>query len=307
MSEELLVPDTDLGEEDAKAHGSGKSTGPSTVGTGPAGVGPSPPAPGVSPDPSFVGRVSEMPFVNGALGRLHRAYTMGRSASSLIRLGGDTIEHSARCLGGVLSPPLRQLDSYAGRLVERVTETSCAAPINVVIDSTPRSHMENVLQTLRNAESYLNHLLGSLREAASQVQVRLDGGLESCLEAVRSQETSLQRKAEAKAAALRSNEEVVHTLRSVVELVNGTGSLLPIPGQTMMKSLLLGLPERFAGALGTGEIHAKAMLMINEAIIMVKSISNIIASYVGEAAGMEEVLSTRSGAVAAETLLDLEN
>lgn len=312
MDHDLLVPDAELagectGDGEIRQDGAFTRANTDAVGTGSPFFAPSS---GPSADPSFVNRVSEMPFVTSTLDRLHQLYRRGRSASSLLRLGGDTIEQSARCLGGAFAPQLRQLDGYAGRLVERVADTPRAVLAGVAADNPRRPRMENVLQALRNAESYLNHLLGSLREAASQVHIRVDDGLESCLEVVRSnQEVVAQRKAQAKAAALRSSEEVAHTLRSVVELVNGTGRLLPLPGQTIIKSLLLRLPDRFVGVLGTGEMHARAMILLNEAIIMVQSISNVISSYIGEPGEVDEILEMESGTtvVAVETILDLEN
>lgn len=308
MGHELLVPDTELTGECAGVDEIRQDDAFTEANADAIGIGsPLPASSSTGTDPSFVNRVSEMPFVNSTLDRLHRVYTRGRSASNLIRLGGDTIERSARCLGGAFSPQLRQLDGYAGRLVECVADTPRAVLASVVADSAPRPRMEGVLQALRNAESYLNHLLGSLREAASQVHMRVDDGLESCLEAVRNQEAVAQRKAQAKAAALRSSEEVVHTLRSVVDLVNGTGRLLPLPGQAMIKNLLLRLPDRFVGTLGTGEIHARAMILLNEAIIMVRSISNVIAPYISEPNEVKEMLETRNGTAVAETILDLEN
>lgn len=241
---------------------------------------------------SFVGKVSSIPVVNA----ISKAYTSGKEGNRLLRVGAETVENSVKYMAAPFEPRLRNLDQYAGKQLQYLQDQ---------LPAYTRTLQETLVKLTR-AETYIDMLVGRLRSALAACGERVEGGLDLLSEAVvsRHQEARLQ------AVRLRDaiNAEIVKTLRSVVQLIDSVGSLLPIPGQMKLREFLLSLPERLGACVssmptahqGTDtdsmsktnssenvsfsmmderEEATKTFLLANDSIVMIKSLANVISQY----------------------------
>lgn len=240
-----------------------------------------------SSERGFIERMSEYAIINSTLDHISRY----RNQSRLLDLGASTMEASVRLVRGHLEPHLRSLDHYAGRQLERL-ESGYA-----FIADAPRSvwatfsagevlaRLEQTLLGLRNYEAYIGFLIERLRRAASDVrssfnhnqqqqQQRQQGWCED-------EDKDQTEQAELRAHRVREtvSREIVLTMRKVVRLVNTDGSFLPVVGQEALKQFLLTLPNRFSESLIISSPSSKIFMIGNEAIVLIKSITNILSRY----------------------------
>ncbi|PJF17269.1 hypothetical protein PSACC_02894 [Paramicrosporidium saccamoebae] len=227
-------------------------------------------APDTGVSAGLVGRLSEYALVTSTLDHLSRVYASGKDSSRLVQMGASTVEYSMRLVTETFEPQLKTIDGYAGRQLERLENA-------YVPTAEMRRKMEGTLQGLNNAETYIDFLLGRLRNAVAGAQEGVSERLETWSESVQAREVQ----AMARVQHLREvvAKEVVQTLRNVVDLVNNNGYVLPLPGQQALKTFLLSLPGRFTeeGELGQ---NSRIVLLANEAVVVIKSLANVLTRYI---------------------------
>ncbi len=223
------------------------------------------------PERGLYERVAELPLVNSTIDHLSRVYAHSEASPyRLLRLGASTV----RFMGTTLEPTLRSLDSYAGRQLARLTS-------GWQLTAEMRSKLESTVESLWRAEAYIGDLLGGLRRRAAELHIREQAaelepeihGYEESTDLGEPKDVYLHDLGEA------VSREIVTTLRAVIDIVNRDGTLLPLPGQTALRSFLMGLPTRFAGILSTYGSPARVVLIADEALVWIKSLAGIVNAY----------------------------
>lgn len=192
-------------------------------------------------------------------------------------------------------PQLKSLDNFAGKQLDRI-ETGCAkirdSPRAVyqgsrsVVDSIIcwqitaeiQARLEVTIERLKNSETYINFLMDRMRNATSQVQKDVNFRIETWSEAVHAQKVG----AEMQAQHLRGRikREIVQILKNVVDLINDNGYLLPAPGQQLLKKFVMSLPSRLLSEANSPiSSSSRLVLMANEAVVLIKSLSNVLVQY----------------------------
>ena len=239
-----------------------------------------------TPRTGFVERMTSVPLVNATWDQIGRVYASGRDSNRILRFGANTMEYSMRLVAGTFEPQLRSLDNYAGRQLEFIENRSRSVVEGIAgwtLTAEIQTRLESTILGLLNAESYIDILLERLRTIATQVHEGVDGRLEDWSESCHAREV------EAKIQVQRLRREIVQTLKNVVDLVNMNGYLLPVPGQEKLKGFLLSLPARFTDNDSSTQGQSRVILLANEAVILIRSLTNVLSRYLSWAKPSESV------------------
>lgn len=132
------------------------------------------------------------------------------------------------------------------------------------------------MQRLQNAEAYFDQLLSQMRDGASKLHGQMDETLDGWSKNIQARERMMDERAKLLYKTI--SNEMSYTLKQVVDMVNETGTLLPIPCRSTLRSFLLSLPKRLS-IKDNVPLDNKLVLMANEAIILIRSLIQIMSSY----------------------------